>query len=156
VGSGPFTCTYETVGSDVFTVPAQVTQAAFSVVGAAGGNYFILADAAHPPPAGTIGRPGGAGGKAEASLAVAAGQALQIDVAGRGVNATAASRSGGMGNGPSGGHGALGGFGGSSAGAAGGPGDANGTNGATAFNGGNGSGGGGSPDVRFSLAVAPR
>jgi hypothetical protein len=44
--------------------------------------------------------------------------ALQVDVAGRGDDGTAASRSGGMQNGPSGGHGALGGFGGSDGGVA--------------------------------------
>jgi hypothetical protein len=150
-GGGPFTCTYTTIGSDTFTVPAGVTQADVVVVAAAGGSYFILGDAAHPPPAGTItGRPGGAGGEASASLALTPGMALQVDVAGRGDDGTAASRSGGMQNGPSGGHGALGGFGGSDGGVAGGPGDAGGADGGTAFNGGNGSGAGGSSDVRAS------
>jgi alpha-tubulin suppressor-like RCC1 family protein len=149
-GTDPFTCTYTAVGPDTFTVPAGVTQADFDVVGAAGGTYFIAGDAAHPPPAGDItGRPGGAGAQATATLALTAGQTLEIDVAGRGANGTAASRSGGMSNGPSGGDGAAGGFGGSNDGVAGGPGDAGGAAGGTAFDGGNGSGGGGSSDVRI-------
>ena len=147
-GAGPFTCTYNVVGSDSFTVPAGVTQADFTVIGARGGHYFIAGDAAHPDPAGTlIGRPGGAGGQAAATLGLTPGQVLQVDVAGRGTNGTAASRSGGMMNGPSGGTGALGGFGGSNGGS-GTVGDASGANGGTAHNGGNGSGAGGSSDVR--------
>jgi hypothetical protein len=148
-GTTTLTCTYSAVGSDTFTVPAGVTQVDILAVGGKGGNYFIAGDAAHPPPAGDItGRPGGAGGQAAGSFTVTPGQTLQVDVAGRGVNGTAASRSGGMMNGPSGGQGALGGFGGSNGGVLGGGGDAGGANGGTAFNGGNGSGGGGSSDVR--------
>jgi hypothetical protein len=140
-------------GSDTFNVPARIAQIAVVAVGARGGSYFILGDAAHPPPAGTItGRPGGGGAQVSATLAVTAGQALQVDVARRGVDGTAASRSGGMNNGPSGGLGARGGFGGSNGGAAGGAGDAHGADGGTASNGGNGSGGGGSSDVRVSAA----
>jgi alpha-tubulin suppressor-like RCC1 family protein len=150
-GTGPFTCTYTTVGADTFTVPAGVTQADVGALGGKGGNYFILGDAAHPSPAGDItGRPGGNGGRAAATLSLTPGQVLQIDVAGRGANGTAASRSGGMQNGPSGGQGALGGFGGSNGGVPGGAGDASGANGGTAFNGGNGSGGGGSSDIRMT------
>jgi hypothetical protein len=149
-GSGTLVCTYSTVGSDTFTVPATVTRVDVSVIGAAGGNYFIDGDAAHPDPGGAItGRSGGAGGEVAGSLNVTPGQVLQIDVAGRGGNGTATSRSGGMQNGPSGGSGALGGFGGSDGGVAGGPGDASGADGGSApSNGGNGSGGGGSSDVR--------
>ena len=154
-GSGSLTCTYSTVGSDIFSVPAGVTQAVVTVVGAQGGRYFIAGDAAHGgSPAGDItGRPGGNGGEASGTLTnLTPGQVLQVDVASIGADGTAASRSGGMGNGPSGGLGALGGFGGSNGGVAGGPGDAGGANGGTAFNGGNGSGGGGSSDVRLSGA----
>jgi hypothetical protein len=142
------------VGSDTFTVPAGVTQADFVAVGGDGGHYFIMGDAAHSgSPAGDITGPaGGSGGKATATLALTPGQTLQVDVAGRGANGTAASRSGGMMNGPSGGSGGLGGFGGSNGGVAGAAGDANGANGGTAFNGGNGSGGGGSSDVRIDPA----
>jgi len=149
-GSGPFTCTYEIVGSDTFTVPAGASEAEVSVVGAMGGHYFIAGDAAHGgSPAGDLtGRPGGPGGGASSTLGLAPGDVLEVDVAGIGANATAASRSGGMMNGPSGGSGALGGFGGSNGGVANGPGDASGADGGTAFNGGNGSGGGGSSDVR--------
>ncbi|MGH3547586.1 MAG: hypothetical protein ACRDQU_05605 [Pseudonocardiaceae bacterium] len=152
-GSGSLTCTYTTAGSDIFSVPAGVTQASLAVVGAQGGHYFIAGDAAHGgSPAGDItGRAGGNGGEASGTLTdLTPGQVLQVDVAGIGVNSTAASRSGGMGNGPSGGQGALGGFGGSNRGVAGGPGDASGANGGTAFNGGNGAGGGGSSDVRLA------
>ncbi|MGC1732304.1 MAG: hypothetical protein WA731_06480, partial [Pseudonocardiaceae bacterium] len=147
------TCTYTTVGSDTFTVPAGVTQARVAVVGAQGGHYFIAGDAAHGgSPAGDLtGRPGGGGGEAAGTLtSLTPGQILQVDVAGKGANGTAASRSGGMMNGPSGGSGAAGGFGGSNGGATGGPGDASGANGGTAFNGGNGSGAGGSSDVRIT------
>jgi hypothetical protein len=153
-GSATLVCTYDTVGSDTFTVPAGVTQLAVSVTGAAGGHYFIDGDAMHPDPSGAItGRPGGAGGAVSATLAVSPRQAIQIDVAGRGVNGTASSRSNGMKNGPSGGAGAPGGFGGSDGGLAGGPGDARGAAGGTAAsNGGNGSGGGGSSDVRIAAA----
>jgi hypothetical protein len=156
-GSGPFTCTYSIVGSDTFTIPAGVTRVDIVAVGARGGQYFLLGDAAHPPPAGTlIGRPGGAGGQTTAAFAVTPGQTLQVDVAGRGANGTAASRSGGMMNGPSGGQGALGGFGGSYGGVASARGDARGSDGGTAFNGGNGSGGGGSSDVRSGAGCATR
>jgi ABC-type molybdate transport system substrate-binding protein len=149
-GGGPFTCTYETPGSDTFTVPAGVTAAAISVVGGVGGHYFVAGDAAHGgSPAGDItGRPGGAGGLASATVELTPGDVLEVDVAGAGADGTAASRSGGMMNGPSGGVGGDGGFGGSDGGAAGGPGDAGGAAGGTAFDGGNGAGGGGSSDVR--------
>ncbi|HZS21218.1 MAG TPA: hypothetical protein VFA63_09525, partial [Pseudonocardiaceae bacterium] len=155
-GTTTLVCTYTTVGSDTFTVPDGVTSVAVDVVGAQGGHYFIMGDAAHGgSPAGDItGRPGGNGGEATGTLSsLTPGAVLQVDVASKGANGTAASRSGGMMNGPSGGQGALGGFGGSAGGTPGSPapgnlGDAGGANGGTALNGGNGSGGGGSSDVR--------
>ena len=121
------TCTYDSVGSDTFTVPAGASSIEFTVTGAQGGHYFIAGDAAHGgSPVGDItGRPGGGGGQASGALTgLTAGQVLQVDVAGRGADGTAASRSGGKNNGPSGGQGALGGFGGSNGGIPGGPGDA--------------------------------
>ncbi|MFZ0874695.1 MAG: hypothetical protein WAN20_09235, partial [Pseudonocardiaceae bacterium] len=151
-GTTTLVCTYTTIGSDTFTVPAGVTSVAVDVVGAQGGHYFIAGDAGHGgSPAGDLtGRPGGNGGEASGTVTgLTSGNALQVDVAGKGINGTAASRSGGMMNGPSGGQGALGGFGGSTGGVIGGPGDASGANGGTAFNGGNGSGAGGSSDVRL-------
>ncbi|MGB8254234.1 MAG: hypothetical protein WCE71_02365, partial [Pseudonocardiaceae bacterium] len=154
-GSSTLVCTYTTAGSDAFTVPDGVSSVTVDVVGAQGGHYFIAGDAAHGgSPAGDItGNPGGNGGEATGTLpGLTPGQVLQVDVAGKGVNATAASRSGGMMNGPSGGTGALGGFGGSTGGVANSGGDANGANGGTAFNGGNGSGGGGSSDVRLNAS----
>ena len=158
-GTTSSVCTYTTTGSDTFTVPAGVTQADVTVVGAQGGHYFIAGDAAHGgSPAGDLtGLPGGSGGEATGTLTnLTTGQVLQVDVAGIGANGTAASRSGGMKNGPSGGQGALGGFGGSNSGTVGGTGDASGANGGTAFNGGNGSGGGGSSDVRLAASGAAR
>ena len=149
-GTSPMTCTYTTVGSDTFTVPSGVTQGSFTVVGAQGGHYFISGAAANGCAAVSdiTGRPGGGGGEAAATLALTPGAQIQVDVAGAGVNGTAAKRCGGMMNGPSGGAGGLGGFGGSNGGVAGAPGDASGANGGTAFNGGNGSGAGGSSDIR--------
>jgi hypothetical protein len=152
--TNPTTCSYTTIGSDTFTVPSGVSSVTLDVVGAQGGHYFIAGDAGHGgSPAGDItGRLGGNGGEAAGMLTgLSPGQVLQVDVAGKGVNGTAASRSGGMMDGPSGGQGALGGFGGSNGGVAGGPGDASGANGGTAFNGGNGSGAGGSSDVRSAV-----
>jgi hypothetical protein len=151
------TCTYTTIGSDTFTVPAGVNSVVVDVVGAQGGRYFIAGDAAHGgSPAGDIQSSSlpGRGGEAAGTLtALTTGRVLQVDVAGKGADGTAASRSGGMMNGPSGGRGALGGFGGSNGGVPGGPGDASGANGGTAlFNGGNGSGGGGSSDVRVTAS----
>ncbi|HET9257630.1 MAG TPA: hypothetical protein VFO16_20845 [Pseudonocardiaceae bacterium] len=96
-------CTYTTTGSDSFTVPAGVSSVTLDVVGARGGHYFIAGDAAHGgSPAGDItGRPGGNGGEATGILpGLSPGQVLQVDVAGKGINGTAASRSGGMMNGP--------------------------------------------------------
>ncbi|HZS21221.1 MAG TPA: hypothetical protein VFA63_09540, partial [Pseudonocardiaceae bacterium] len=150
-------CSYTTVGSDRFTVPAGVDSVVVDVVGAQGGRYFIAGDAAHGgSPAGDVlsnSTPGRGGEAAGTLTGLTTGQILQVDVAGKGADGTAASRSGGMMNGPSGGRGALGGFGGSNGGVAGGPGDASGGNGGTAlFNGGNGSGGGGSSDVRVAAS----
>jgi hypothetical protein len=49
------TCTYTTIGSDTFTVPAGVNSVVVDVVGAQGGRYFIAGDAAHGgSPAGDI------------------------------------------------------------------------------------------------------
>jgi hypothetical protein len=45
--TGPTTCTYTTVGSDTFIVPAGVDSVVVDVVGAQGGRYFIAGDAAH-------------------------------------------------------------------------------------------------------------
>src|SRR5215831_2934335 len=150
------TCTYDSVGSDTFTVPADVNSVQVTVTGAQGGHYFIAGDAAHGgSPVGDItGRPGGGGGQASGDLTgLTAGQVLQVDVAGRGVDGTAETRSGGKNNGPTGGQSALGGFGGSDGGVAGGPGDASGASGGSApINGGNGAGGGGSSDVRVAAA----
>jgi hypothetical protein len=114
--TSPTSCAYTTVGSDTFTVPAGVSAVDVVAVGGQGGHFFIAGDAAHGgSPAGDLtGSPGGAGGKAVGTLPVTGGAVLQVDVVGKGPNATAASRSGGMMNGPCGGVGADGGFGGSS------------------------------------------
>src|SRR5215469_13534719 len=118
------TCTYDSVGSDTFTVPAGVSSVQVTVTGAQGGHYFIAGDAAHGgSPFGDItGRAGGGGGQASGDLSgLTVGQVLQVDVAGRGVDGTALARSGGKNNGPTGGQGALGGYGGSDSGVTGGP-----------------------------------
>ena len=91
-------CTYTTTGSDAFTVPAGVTQADVTVVGAQGGHYFIAGDAAHGgSPTGDItGRPGGNGGEATGTLTnLTTGQVLQVDVAGIGANGTPRADPGG-------------------------------------------------------------
>jgi hypothetical protein len=83
-GSTTLVCTYTTVGSDTFTVPAGVTAFDVDVVGAQGGHYFIMGDAAHGgSPAGDItGRPGGSGGEAAGTLTgLIPGNVLQVDVA---------------------------------------------------------------------------
>ncbi|WP_244957086.1 hypothetical protein [Candidatus Frankia nodulisporulans] len=150
------TCTYNTVGSDTFTMPTGARWVQITAVGAQGGRYFLAGDAAHGgSPVGDItGRAGGGGGQASGTITgLPAGRVLQVDVAGKGADGTAASRSGGKNNGPSGGQGAVGGFGGSNGGVTGGKGDAGGSEGGTASNnGGNGSGGGGSSDVRIATA----
>jgi hypothetical protein len=46
-GTSTLVCTYSTVGSDTFTVPAGVSSVNVDVVGAQGGHYFITGDAAH-------------------------------------------------------------------------------------------------------------
>lgn len=94
-----------TLGSDTFTVPEGVSSVEAIVVGGQGGHYFLAGDTAHggSPAGDIIGRSGGSGGQAAGTLTgLTSGQVLQVDVAGKGVNGTGASRSGGRNNGPSG------------------------------------------------------
>ncbi|MCK9921011.1 hypothetical protein MXD61_03660 [Frankia sp. AgPm24] len=44
------TRTHHTVGSDTFTVPADVDSVEITVTGAQGGHYFVAGDEAHPSP----------------------------------------------------------------------------------------------------------
>jgi len=84
---------------------------------------------------------GGSGGEASGTLAVTAGEVLQVDVGAAGGNATRTTGTGGFNGGPGGGSRAVGGAGGNN--------DENGAaGGSNPDNGGNGSGGGGASDVR--------
>ncbi len=67
-------CTYSTAGTDTFTVPAGVSQLGLDVFGAQGGG---AADD-------LVDGPGGLGGEATATLAVTAGETLEISVGGVG------------------------------------------------------------------------
>ncbi|MCX5197072.1 Ig-like domain-containing protein [Streptomyces sp. NBC_00249] len=104
------TCTYTSVGTDTFTVPAGVTSVTVDLFGAEGGSAagFVLPS---PP---NDGARGGLGGETRADLSVTAGQTLQITVGGVGSPGTSRhgeyARPGGRGHG-SGGGGAHGGGG---------------------------------------------
>ncbi|MER6997151.1 Ig-like domain-containing protein [Streptomyces sp. NPDC000410] len=108
--SSPPTCTYTTVGTDTFTVPEGVGAVTVALFGGEGGSAagFVTPN---PPNAGAD---GGLGGETRASLAVSAGQNLQITVGGAGVPGSSRrgeyARPGGFGHG-SGGGGAHGGGG---------------------------------------------
>jgi len=65
--AGMSSCTYSTVGSGTFTVPAGVREATFTVEGAQGGSS-------------QAGVAGGRGGKVSAVLPVAPGQVMQVNV----------------------------------------------------------------------------
>ncbi|MFG2751030.1 Ig-like domain-containing protein [Streptomyces xanthophaeus] len=107
--AGP-ACTYEAIGSDVFTVPAGVTSVTVDLSGAEGGSAAGFV-APHPPNAGA---PGGLGGRTRATLAVNPGETLRITLGAAGIPGTSRhgeyARPGGQGHG-SGGGGAHGGGG---------------------------------------------
>jgi hypothetical protein len=69
--AGMSSCTYNTAGTDTFTVPAGVWRAVFTVEGAQGGTN-------------AMGPAGGRGGKVSAALPLTPGQALQVNVGGQG------------------------------------------------------------------------
>lgn len=101
--ASPPTCTYAAVGTDTFTVPDGVSAATIDLFGAEGGSAagFVTPN---PP---NDGAPGGAGGETRATLAVSAGQNLQITVGGAGSSGSSRrgeyARPGGTGHGAGGG-----------------------------------------------------
>ncbi|MFD9516887.1 Ig-like domain-containing protein [Streptomyces sp. NPDC059979] len=101
--ASPPTCTYTAVGTDTFTVPEGVSAATVDVFGAEGGSAagFVTPN---PP---NEGAPGGLGGETRATLAVSAGQHLQITVGGAGSSGSSRrgeyARPGGTGHGAGGG-----------------------------------------------------
>ncbi|MFJ9852762.1 Ig-like domain-containing protein [Streptomyces sp. NPDC101150] len=99
----PPTCTYSAVGTDTFTVPDGVTAVSVDLFGAEGGGAAGYV-APNPPNAGAS---GGLGGETRATLAVSAGQRLQITVGGAGTPGTSRhgefARPGGSGHGAGGG-----------------------------------------------------
>ncbi|MFI5999373.1 Ig-like domain-containing protein [Streptomyces sp. NPDC051366] len=114
--ASPPTCTYATAGTDTFTVPDGVGEIRVDLFGAEGGS---AAGFVSPNPPNT-GAPGGLGGETRATLAVSAGQSLQITVGSLGSSGTSRhgeyARPGGTGHGAGGGgaHGGGGSGGGGS------------------------------------------
>jgi hypothetical protein len=85
--AGTSSCTYNTIGTDTFTVPPGVNNATFTVEGAQGGTN-------------ATGPAGGRGGRVSAALPLTPGQVLQVNVGGQG---QATSASGGLDSGAGGG-----------------------------------------------------
>lgn len=110
------TCTYNSVGTDAFTVPDGVTAVTVDLYGAEGGSaagYIV------PHPA-IDGAPGGLGGETRATLSVTPGQTLQLTLGEAGIPGSSRhgefARPGGTGHGRGGGgaHGGGGSGGGGS------------------------------------------
>ncbi|MFJ5550862.1 Ig-like domain-containing protein [Streptomyces sp. NPDC093225] len=114
--TAPPTCTYDTAGTDTFTVPAGVDAVTVDLYGAEGGGAAGFV-APNPP---NTGAPGGLGGRARATLAVTPGAVLQVTVGAAGVPGSSRhgefARPGGFGHGAGGGgaHGGGGSGGGAS------------------------------------------
>ncbi|MFD7989975.1 Ig-like domain-containing protein, partial [Kitasatospora indigofera] len=112
----PPACTWTTAGPHTFTVPAGVTAVSVDLFGAEGGSAAGFV-APNPP---NMGAPGGLGGETRATLAVGAGQRLQITVGAAGSSGSSRhgefARPGGTGHGAGGGgaHGGGGSGGGGS------------------------------------------
>ncbi|GGV24749.1 hypothetical protein GCM10010495_45480 [Kitasatospora herbaricolor] len=112
----PPTCTWTAAGTDVLTVPAGVTEVSVDLFGGEGGSAagFVAPNPPNP------GAPGGLGGETRATLAVGAGQRLQITVGAAGSPGSSRhgefARPGGTGHGAGGGgaHGGGGSGGGGS------------------------------------------
>ncbi|GAA1230311.1 hypothetical protein GCM10009665_20890 [Kitasatospora nipponensis] len=110
------TCTYDSVGTDTFTVPLGVTAVSIDLFGAEGGSAAGYID---PHPA-VSGAPGGLGGETRATLPVTPGQTIQLTVGAAGVPGSSRhgefARPGGTGHGRGGGgaHGGGGSGGGGS------------------------------------------
>ncbi|MEY9947899.1 Ig-like domain-containing protein [Kitasatospora sp. GAS1066B] len=110
------TCTYNSVGTDTFTVPDGVTAVTVDLSGAEGGSaagYIV------PHPA-ISGAPGGLGGETRATLPVTPGQTIQLTLGAAGIPGSSRhgefARPGGTGHGRGGGgaHGGGGSGGGGS------------------------------------------
>ncbi|KUM97214.1 hypothetical protein AQI95_42130 [Streptomyces yokosukanensis] len=110
------TCTYDSVGTDTFTVPDGVTAVDIDLFGGEGGSAagYIVPHPAIP------GAPGGLGGESRATLPVTPGQTLQLTVGAAGIPGSSRhgefARPGGPGHGTGGGgaHGGGGSGGGGS------------------------------------------
>ncbi|MFE3648978.1 Ig-like domain-containing protein [Streptomyces sp. NPDC059152] len=104
------TCTYDSAGTDIFTVPDGVTAVDIDLYGGEGGSAAGYIDP-HPV---ISGAPGGLGGETRATLPVTSGQTLQLTVGAAGIPGSSRhgefARPGGTGHG-SGGGGAHGGGG---------------------------------------------
>lgn len=85
--AGGTSCTYSATGTGTFTVPAGVTAATFTLLGAQGGSYPGTA-------------PGGRGGSVTATLSVTPGQVFHVNV---GAHGSANPSPGGIDNGSGGG-----------------------------------------------------
>ncbi|WP_370151293.1 Ig-like domain-containing protein [Streptacidiphilus sp. EB129] len=110
------TCSYNSVGTDTFTVPDGVTEVTVDLFGAEGGSAAGYID---PHPA-ISGAPGGLGGETRATLPVTPGQTLQLTLGAAGIPGSSRhgefARPGGTGHGRGGGgaHGGGGSGGGGS------------------------------------------
>ncbi|MFI6054282.1 Ig-like domain-containing protein [Streptomyces violascens] len=110
------TCTYDTLGTDTFTVPNGVTAVDVDLFGGEGGSAAGYIDP-HPV---VSGAPGGLGGETRATLPVSPGQTLQLTVGAAGIPGSSRhgefARPGGTGHGRGGGgaHGGGGSGGGAS------------------------------------------
>ncbi|MEU8975606.1 Ig-like domain-containing protein [Streptomyces monashensis] len=110
------TCTYDSVGTNTFTVPDGVTAVNVDLFGAEGGSAAGYID---PHPA-ISGAPGGLGGETRATLPVTPGQTLQLTTGAAGIPGSSRhgefARPGGTGHGRGGGgaHGGGGSGGGGS------------------------------------------
>ncbi|GAA5014769.1 hypothetical protein GCM10025734_62600 [Kitasatospora paranensis] len=109
-------CTYDSVGTDTFTVPNGVTAVAVDLFGAEGGSAAGYID---PHPA-IAGAPGGLGGETRATLPVTPGRTIQLTLGAAGIPGSSRhgefARPGGTGHGRGGGgaHGGGGSGGGGS------------------------------------------
>ncbi|MGW6709257.1 Ig-like domain-containing protein [Streptomyces sp. NPDC054956] len=101
--ASPPACTYDSAGTDVFTVPAGVSALTVDLYGAEGGSAAGFVSP-NPP---NEGAPGGLGGHTRATLAVTPGQAVQITRGAVGSSGTSRhgeyARPGGFGHGTGGG-----------------------------------------------------
>jgi hypothetical protein len=86
--AGTTSCTYDSTGTDTFTVPRGVTVATFKLDGAQGGSYPGTA-------------PGGLGGSVTATISVTPNQVFQVNVGAHGSDDTSGGANSGSGGGGS-------------------------------------------------------